>query len=211
MPKKSSSKLWKQRQASDPYVLRAQAEGWRSRAIFKLMQIHEREALIRPGSLVVDLGAAPGGWSQYAATIVNDSGGRSVGRVIALDRLEMAPLAGVECICADFTEDKALEMLRSMLDSAQPNLVMSDMAPNISGTRSVDQPKAMYLAELARDFACEFLAPGGSFVVKLFHGEGFDHYVRAIRRQFAAVKVRKPEASRAKSRETYLVARNYRL
>ena len=111
----------------------------------------------------------------------------------------------------DFTEDESLEALRTLLGSSRPDLVMSDMAPNISGTRSVDQPRVMYLAELARDFACEFLAPGGSFSVKLFHGEGFDDYVRAMRHQFATVKVRKPEASRSKSRETYLLARNYRL
>ncbi len=187
-------------------MLRAQAEGWRSRAVFKLMEIQERERLIKPGNIVVDLGAAPGGWSQYAARIVGERG-----RVIALDRLEMAPIAEVESICGDFSEDKPLKVLRNLLSDSQVNLVMSDMAPNISGTRSVDQPKSMYLAELARDFAFEFLPPGGSLVVKLFHGEGFDEYVREIRQHFELIKVRKPQASRTKSRETYLVARNYRL
>jgi len=174
--------------------------------VFKLMQIQKQERLLRPGCFVVDLGAAPGGWSQYAASILKDQG-----RLIALDRLEMVPLPGVECLRGDFTEDTVRAAIRSLLGSSRPDVVLSDMAPNMSGTRSIDQPKAMYLAELARDFACEFLTPGGSFIVKLFHGEGFDGFVREMRHRFAVVKVRKPAASRPRSRETYLVARNYRL
>lgn len=197
---------WRQRQADDPYLRRAQAEGWRSRAVFKLMDIQSRERLLRPGAVVVDLGAAPGGWSQYAATLVAPGG-----QVVAVDLLPMDSLAGVQYIQGDFGDETTLEALLAALGGQPADLVMSDLAPNISGMRSVDQPRAMHLADLALDLAGRVLKPGGSFVTKLFHGEGFDEYVRTVRQRFGQVKVRKPPASRAESRETYLVARTYGL
>ena len=206
MAKKSSSARWKQRQFSDPYVLKAQKEGWRSRAVYKLEEIDKKQRLFRNGSVVIDLGAAPGGWSQYAAQRVLPKG-----RVIALDLLEMEPLEGVEFMQGDFTEDAALQQLLASLGAARADLVMSDMAPNISGMRSVDQPRAMYLAELALDLAVKTLTSGGSFVTKVFMGEGFDELVKSCREQFDNVKVQKPAASRAESRETYIAARGYRL
>ncbi len=196
---------WYSDHVRDEYVRRAQTDGYRSRAVYKLMEIDERERLIRPGHRVLDLGAAPGGWSQYAA---RRSG--PTGRVLAVDLLPMAPIDGVDYIQGDFTDDKVLEAVRRALDGPV-DLVMSDMAPNITGIRSVDLPRAMYLAELALDCAVQLLRPGGAFVTKLFHGEGFDDYVKSARERFATVKVRKPKASRPRSRETYLVARNYRL
>jgi len=204
MPKGSSAR-WKRRQERDPYVQKARAEGWRSRAVFKLEEIHEREKLIRKGDTVVDLGAAPGGWCQYALKYTGTNG-----RVIGLDILEMPPIDGVEFIQGDFTTDDVLQQLLASVGDDKVDLVMSDMAPNISGNRSVDQPKSMYLVEIALDFATQVLRPGGSFVTKIFHGEGFDDYVRTVRQQFKTVKVRKPKASRPDSRETYLVARGYR-
>lgn len=206
MAKSTSSARWKQRQARDPYVKKAQAEGWRSRAVFKLSELQGRERLIAPGQVVVDLGAAPGAWSQFARSVV---GGR--GRVLALDLLPMPPLAGVEFIQGDFRDESVLKELLARLDGVPVDLVLSDMAPNMTGTRVVDQPRAMHLAELALDFASQVLRPGGAMVVKLFQGEGFQEYVAAVRARFAAVKMRKPSASRAGNRETYLVARNFRL
>ncbi len=206
MARKSSSRRWLNRQAGDPYVQKARAEGWRSRAVFKLEEIHGRDHLLRPGMTVVDLGAAPGGWSQFAASIVGDSG-----RVIALDLLPMDPLAGVECIRGDFHDENLLNAVVALVGERKTDLVLSDMAPNISGVRSVDQPRAMALAELALDVATRVLKPGGSFVCKLFHGEGFDEFVRVVRRHFKTVTVRKPSSSRPGSRETYLVARTYRM
>jgi len=203
---KGSSARWKRRQEKDPYVQKARQEGWRSRAVYKLDEIQQREKLIRPGSIVVDLGAAPGGWCQYA---VKHAGTK--GRVIGLDILEMPPLDDVEFILGDFTEDDVLQQLLSTVGEARVDLVMSDMAPNISGMRSVDQPRSMYLVEIAVDFARQVLKPGGSFVTKIFHGEGFDEFVREVKQHFTTVKVRKPKASRPDSRETYLVARGYRL
>ena len=206
MTKKSSSSRWKQRQASDPYVLKAQRDGWRSRAVFKLEEIDRKQKLFKNGSVVVDLGAAPGGWSQYAAKKVLPKG-----RVIALDLLHMDPLAGVEFIQGDFTTDDALQQLLASLGDVRADLVMSDMAPNISGMRSVDQPRAMYLAELALDLAVQTLTSGGSFVTKVFMGEGFEALVKDCRKRFNSVKVRKPAASRAESRETYIAAQGFRL
>lgn len=206
MAKKSSSARWKQRQASDPYVQRAQKEGWRSRAVYKLEEIDKKQRLFHNGSVVVDLGAAPGGWSQYAAQKVLPKG-----RIIALDLLEMESLEGVQFIQGDFTEDDALQQLRTALGEAKADLVMSDMAPNITGMRSVDQPRSMYLAELALDMAVQMLKPGGAFVTKVFMGEGFDELVKACRQHFDAVKVQKPAASRSESRETYIAARGFRL
>ena len=206
MAKRSSSRRWRKRQTGDPYVSRAQAEGWRSRAVFKLMEIQERYRLLRPGASVVDLGAAPGGWSQYAASVVGERG-----QVIAVDVLEMDEIPGVDYIRGDFRNEATLEAVIRKVGAAGVDLVMSDMAPNISGIRAVDQPRAMELAELAADLACRILKPGGSFIVKLFHGAGFDEFVRELRGRFDTVRVRKPAASRAESRETYLVATGHQV
>lgn len=206
MANRSSSSSWRRRQESDPYVRRAQAEGWRSRAVFKLMEIQERDKLIRPGHRVLDLGSSPGAWCQYAAKLVGPKG-----RVYAVDLLEMQPLSGVEFIRGDFRDAPTLNEVMERIGDARLDLVMSDMAPNISGNRSVDQPRAIYLAELALDTVKQSLKLGGSFVVKLFHGEGFDEFVRGVRPVFGSVRVRKPAASRKASRETYLVARDYQL
>ena len=206
MSRNSSSARWKARQARDPFVKRAQAEGWRSRAVFKLSELQGRERLIKPGSVVVDLGAAPGAWSQFAAGVVGDQG-----RVLAVDLLPMAALTGVEILQGDFRELSMVETLLARLAGRPVDLVLSDMAPNMTGTRVVDQPRTMYLAELAADFASQVLRPGGNLVVKLFQGEGFQEFVDATRARFASVRMRKPEASRSGNRETYLVARNFRL
>lgn len=204
--KRSSSRRWLRRQEKDEYVRRARQEGWRSRAVYKLMEIQERHRLLRPGHRVLDLGAAPGAWSQYAAGIVRQSG-----RIIAVDLLEMEPIAGVEFIRGDFREPETLESIMNGIEKSAIDLVMSDLAPNITGNRSVDQPRAMYLAELAAELAVDVLKPGGSMVLKLFHGEGFDEFVRNIRADFGAVRVRKPAASRDQSRETYMVATKFRV
>ena len=204
--KRSSSSRWKSRQEKDPFVRRARMEGYRSRAVFKLIEMHERDRLIASGDTVVDLGATPGGWSQFAAAIVGDRG-----RVIAIDIIPMDPIDGVTFIHGDFREDEILVKLHDMAAPGTIDLVMSDMAPNITGVRGIDQPRAMHLADLALDMARKGLKPGGTLVLKLFHGEGFDDYVREVRQAFADVRVRKPAASRPQSRETYLVARNYRV
>ncbi|MBT8445355.1 MAG: 23S rRNA methyltransferase [Gammaproteobacteria bacterium] len=206
MSKRSSSKRWLRRQETDEYVKRAKAEGWRSRAVYKLLEMQERHRLLKPGQRILDLGAAPGAWSQLAADIVGDEG-----LVVALDILPMDAISGVEVIHGDFRDEQAYELVMQACGERNLNLVMSDMAPNISGNRSVDQPRAMYLAELAAALAGQTLKPGGAFIVKLFHGEGFDDFVRAMRQSYGAVKVRKPKASRPQSRETYLVATNFRL
>jgi len=204
--KSTSSARWKQRQARDPFVRKAHAEGWRSRAVFKLSELQRVEKLMRQGDVVVDLGAAPGAWSQYAASVVGASG-----RVVALDLLEMPPLPGVEVLQGDFREEETLKALLATLGTARVDLVLSDLAPNMSGMRSVDQPRSMYLAELVLDFAGQVLRGGGNMVVKLFQGESFQEYVNAVRTRFGSVRMRKPPASRSGNRETYLVARNFRL
>ena len=200
----SSSRSWKARQERDPYVQRARRDGWRSRAVYKLEQIEQKERLLKANMLCVDLGAAPGSWSQYVTEKLK---GRV--RIIAVDLLPMDALASVESIQGDFTEDAVLADIRAALGDSRVDLVMSDMAPNISGTRAVDQPRSMYLAELALDFCGQVLRPGGDFVCKLFQGEGIDAYIATTRKAFKRVKVIKPKASRAGSREVYLVARNY--
>lgn len=206
MPKRSkSSKRWLTEHFDDPYVKRAQAEGWRSRAVYKLEEIDQKDRLLRAGITVVDLGAAPGGWSQYAAKKL-----QGTGRVIALDILEMEPLPGVDAIHGDFREESVLTRLRESLNGAPVDLVISDMAPNISGMAGVDIPRAMHLAELALEFADEALKPGGDLLVKAFQGEGYEDLVRDMRARFATVTVRKPKASRPRSREVYLLARNRR-
>lgn len=185
---------------------RARREGWRTRAIYKLEEIQLKGKILKPGAVVVDLGAAPGGWSQYAASLVQPHG-----RVIAVDLLLIEPLSGVEFIQGDFSEPAVLNQLLALLDHTDIDLVMSDMTPNISGNRSVDQPRCMFLAALALGFAGRVLGPNGHFVTKLFQGTGFEALVADARKGFRDVKIRKPKASRPSSREMYLVARNHRL
>lgn len=196
-----SSGRWLKEHFSDPYVKQAQRQGYRSRAALKLAALDERDGLFRPGMTVVDLGAAPGGWTQLAVERVGPRG-----RVIALDILEMEPVADAAFILGDFREDGALHELEAALAGASVDLVMSDMAPNISGQDAVDQPRAMNLAELALDFARRWLNPDGVFVVKLFQGEGFDEFLAELRSTFRRVVVRKPPASRDRSREMYALA-----
>lgn len=179
-------------------------EGWRSRAVFKLQQIQAKEHLLKPGMRCVDLGASPGGWSQYAAQIVGPRG-----RVWAVDLLPMGSVAGVEFLQGDFTQPETVDALRAALGDERADLVMSDMAPNISGNRAVDQPRSIGLAEEALAFAAEVLRPGGDFLIKLFQGEGFPEYVKRVRSEFNVVRLIKPKASRPESREIYLLARNY--
>jgi 23S rRNA (uridine2552-2'-O)-methyltransferase len=201
-----SSASWRKRQEKDPYVQMARRDGWRSRAVYKLEQIADKEALLRPDMTCIDLGAAPGGWSQYVTERLK---GRA--RIIALDLLPMDSLPSVEFIQGDFTEDEVFEHLLGLLDGQRADLVMSDMAPNITGTKAVDQPRSMYLAELALDLARKTLGRKGNFVCKLFQGEGTDAFIADARRSFSKVKAMKPKASRAGSSEIYLVARNYQL
>jgi 23S rRNA methylase len=200
-----SSHRWLREHFADPYVKKAQAEGLRSRAAYKLEELIERDRLLKPGMVVVDLGAAPGGWSQYVRQAMGDSG-----RVVALDILEMPPLAGVEFLHGDFREEAVLSQLETLLDGQRVDLVLSDMAPNMSGVDAVDQPRAMYLAELAMDFADGHLRPGGTFLIKLFQGVGFDDYVRELRRRYDRVVIRKPAASRKRSPEVYALAQGKR-
>jgi 23S rRNA (uridine2552-2'-O)-methyltransferase len=188
--------------AADPFVRRARAEGWRSRAVFKLEEIDRRERLLRPGQVVIDLGAAPGAWSQYARRKL----GRS-GRLIAADILPMEPLAGVEFVQGDFREESVVEALAARLPEGGADVILSDMAPNLSGIDAVDQPRAMYLAELALELAGRVLKPDGAALIKTFQGAGFQELVRAARASFAQVKLVKPGASRARSPELYLLAK----
>ena len=185
---------------------KARRDGWRSRAVYKLEEIDQRERLLRPDMVCVDLGAAPGSWSQYVTEKLK---GRT--RIVAIDLLAMDSLPNVEFIAGDFTDAAVLASLRDLLGDDKVDLVLSDMAPNISGNRAIDQPRSMYLAELALDFAREVLGKRGDFVCKLFQGAGIDPFMNDVRRSFSTVKVRKPKASRAGSREVYLVARNYQL
>ncbi|MCB1758680.1 MAG: 23S rRNA (uridine(2552)-2'-O)-methyltransferase RlmE [Gammaproteobacteria bacterium] len=206
MKKSKSSRQWLDRHFKDEYVKLAQQQGLRSRAAFKLLEIQEREQLLKPGYRVVDLGAAPGGWSQVARRIVGESG-----RVLAVDVLPMEPLPGVEFLQGDFRQQAVLEQLLQQLGDDRVDIVISDMAPNVSGMAAVDQPRAIYLCEIALDLAQRILRPGGGFVVKVFQGEGFDQFHRDLRASFGRVVTRKPKASRAKSREIYLVAGNFNL
>ena len=201
-----SSQRWLKEHFADPYVKKAQADGMRSRAAYKLEELLERGRLLKPGMLVVDLGAAPGGWSQVLRRSLRDKRGGDNGRVLALDILEMPPIAGVEFIHGDFREAEALSRLESLLDGATVDLVLSDMAPNMTGVDTVDQARAMYLSELARDFADRHLKIGGSFLIKLFQGEGLDTYVADLRRRYTKLAIRKPAASRRRSNEVYALA-----
>lgn len=194
-----------QRHLNDEYVKRARREGYRSRAAYKLLEIQERDRIIKPGQVVVDLGAAPGGWSQIAARLVGPKG-----ELFALDILEMDPMPGVRFLQGDFREAEVLQRLMDLLGGRPVDLVISDMAPNVSGVAAVDQPRSMYLCELALDFARQVLKPGGTFVTKAFQGEGFDDYLGCIRASFGRLVTRKPKASRPKSREVYLVATGHK-
>lgn len=204
MARSKSSHQWMQRHLNDEYVKRSQKDGYRSRAAYKLLEIQEKDKLIKPGQVVVDLGAAPGGWLQVARPLVGDQG-----LVIGLDLLPIDPIPGVTLIQGDFREDVLLAQLQQALDGRAVDLVISDMAPNVSGVTAVDQPRAMYLCELALDFCRQSLKPGGALVAKVFQGEGFDAFIRDVRSSFSRVATRKPRASRPKSREVYLVAGNY--
>src|SRR4249919_3050376 len=201
-----SSQRWLKEHFSDPYVKKAQAEGLRSRAAYKLEEVIERDRLLKPGMVVVDLGAAPGGWSQVVRRDLRNRNGLDDGRVIALDILDMPPIAGVDFIHGDFREPEALSRLEAMLGVAPVDLVLSDMAPNMSGVDTADQARAMYLSELARDFADAHLRKGGSFLIKLFMGEGFDAYILDLRRRYTKLVIRKPAASRRRSNEVYALA-----
>ncbi|HMM65569.1 MAG TPA: 23S rRNA (uridine(2552)-2'-O)-methyltransferase RlmE [Dokdonella sp.] len=201
MARSKSSSRWLQEHFSDPYVKRAQAEGWRSRAVFKLDELIDRDSLLKPGMLVVDLGAAPGGWSQMVRERLGDSG-----RIVALDILPMQGIGGVDFILGDFREDAVLKRLEEVLDGGKVDLVLSDMAPNMSGVGAVDQDRSMLLAELAAEFSRAHLRKGGAFLTKLFQGQGFDEYIRRLRGEYAQVSIRKPKASRARSNEVYALA-----
>lgn len=202
MATKGSSRRWLREHFTDPYVKQAQKEGYRSRAVYKLLELHERNHIFSQGMTVIDLGAAPGGWSQLAAQFVLPKG-----RIIALDILPMPPIEGVEIMQGDFSDPVILQALQERLGENKPDCVLSDIAPNMSGDKSVDIPKAMYLAELALDFALQVLSPNGIFLIKVFQGEGFDALLKDIRRHFKKVVIRKPKASRDRSREVYLLAR----
>ncbi|MEQ1772863.1 MAG: RlmE family RNA methyltransferase [Burkholderiales bacterium] len=202
MARTRTSKAWMMQHVNDPYVKRATAEGMRSRAAYKLQQINEKDHLLKPGMVVVDLGAAPGGWSQVAGRLVAPGG-----RVVAIDLLEMTDLYGVTFIRGDFSENAGLAALEQALDGMPVDLVLSDMAPNISGIAQVDQARLVGLVELALDFAAKHLKPQGNFLVKMFHGAGFDAYVKAMRGVFRQVQTRKPDASRKGSREVYLLGK----
>lgn len=206
MSRSKSSHRWLKEHFADEYVKRAQREGWRSRAVFKLIEIQERSRLIVPGMTVVDLGAAPGGWSQYAASVVG-----AKGRVLATDILPMEPVPGVEFIEGDFREQAVFDRMLEALGEEKSDLVLSDIAPNVTGMGAVDQPRAIYLCELALDMACRVLKPGGTFLVKLFQGEGSDDFLRTIRAHFQSVAIRKPKASRPRSREVYVVAKGLKV
>lgn len=205
MSRSKSSPRWLKQHFSDPYVIRAQKEGLRSRSAYKLLEIQEKTKLIKPGMTIVDLGAAPGGWSQLASGIVG-----STGKIYALDILPMEALNHVEFLQGDFREESVMQQFLQRVQSKPIDLVISDMAPNFSGMRSVDQPRSIYLAELALDFAQKVLKPKGCFIVKTFQGEGFEVFLKDLRSLFAKVTIRKPSASRGSSAEVYLVAIGYR-
>ena len=200
-----TSKRWLKEHFDDKYVQMAQADGYRSRAAYKLLEIQEKDRLIKPGMTVVDLGAAPGGWTQMAAKLVGHHG-----FVLASDILPMDPVAGVEIVEGDFREEEVYREILNKLGDRKVDLVISDMAPNMSGMKSVDQPKAMYLVELALEMCDQVLAPGGSLLVKVFQGEGFQEYRSELQKRFKVLLTRKPEASRARSKELYLLATGYK-
>ncbi len=200
-----SSAGWLNEHFADPYVKQSQMDGYRFRASYKLREINDKDRLMKPGHVVVDLGSAPGGWSQVAAQCVGHQG-----TVVASDILAMDALAGVDFIQGDFTESAVFDAILAALDGRPVDLVISDMAPNMSGVAAIDQPGVMYLVELALDMARQVLSPGGHLVTKVFHGEGFDAFMKDARQSFGQVMTRKPAASRARSRETYLVAKGFK-
>ena len=205
MARSKSSHNWLKEHFDDQYVQQSKMDGYRSRACYKLMELDDKDKLIRPGMTVVDLGAAPGGWSQVAAERVGDHG-----LVIASDILPMDNIAGVTFLKGDFTEESVFDELMGIIGNRPVDLVISDMAPNMSGMSAVDQPGAMYLVELALDMAKQVLKPNGDFAAKVFQGEGFDEYLKDLRASFQKVVTRKPDSSRARSREVYLVAKGYK-
>lgn len=205
LSRSKSSSTWLQEHHDDQYVLQARRDGYRSRAVYKLIEIQQKDQVLKPGQFVLDLGAAPGGWSEYAAQFVSDKG-----RLIAVDLLPIEPIGGVEFIQGDFTEQPTLDEILKLIEGRDIDLVLSDMAPNLSGMVSVDQPRSMYLAELAFELARDYLGRNGVFVTKLFQGEGFDAYISSLRGSFKTVKLRKPDASRPRSREIYAVCRGLR-
>lgn len=205
MSRSKTSKAWLKEHFDDHYVKKAKESGYRSRASFKLLDLQEKDHLIKKGMTVVDLGAAPGGWSQVAAELVGDAG-----RVVASDILPMDSLAGVEFVQGDFTEESVLNEILTVMDGKLADLVISDMAPNMSGMNSIDQPAAMYLVELALEMAKDVLKPKGNFVAKVFQGEGFDQYLVDVRANFERVVTRKPDSSRARSREVYIIGLGFK-
>jgi len=205
MARSKSSGRWLDEHFNDQYVKKSQQDGYRSRASYKLLELQDKDKLIKSGMSVLDLGSAPGGWSQVAVELVGDKG-----RVVASDILPMEPIAGVDFVQGDFTELDVYEQIVHVLGDDKVDLVISDMAPNMSGVSAVDQPKAMYLIELAVDMADQILAPGGAFIAKVFHGDGFDELLKTARSKFNKVQIRKPDASRARSKEQYLVARDFK-
>lgn len=208
MARSKSSKNWLQEHFKDEFVQKSWQDGYRSRATYKLIEIQEKDKLIKPGQVIVDLGAAPGGWSQYVADVLRNKQGDISGKVIGLDILPIDPMDGVDFIQGDFREESVLNQLTDAISGYQGiDLVISDIAPNSSGMKAIDQPRSMYLVELAYDFAINHLKPNGSFLCKVFHGSGFDEFVKTARQDFKRVVIRKPKASRARSVETYLLAR----
>lgn len=205
MARSKTSNKWLEEHFNDHYVKQSQQDGYRSRASYKLLELNEKDKLIRPGMMVVDLGSAPGGWSQVAGRLVGDKG-----RVIASDILPMDSMEGVDFIQGDFTDEKVLDQLLALLGDSLADLVISDMAPNMSGVVAIDQPQAMHLVELALEMAKQVLKPEGGFVAKVFHGEGFDQYLKDVKASFKKVSIRKPDASRARSSEVYIVAKGFK-
>lgn len=205
MKRSKSSRRWLDEHVNDPYVKKAQKDGLRSRASYKLIELNEKDKLIRPGMLVMDLGSAPGGWSQVAGRLVGEKG-----RVLASDILPMDPLDNVDFIQGDFTDDAVFQQILEKLDGNQPDLIISDIAPNISGVAVADQASSMYLVELVLDMVRQVLKPNGNFVAKVFQGEGSDEFLKDVRTSFEKVVIRKPEASRPRSREVYLVGKGFK-
>jgi 23S rRNA (uridine2552-2'-O)-methyltransferase len=205
MARSKSSHRWLQEHVSDPYVKQAQKDGYRSRSSYKLIELNDKDRLIRPGMLIMDLGSAPGGWSQVAGKLVGDKG-----RVLATDILPMDAVRNVDFIQGDFTDEEVFNRILAALDGAKPDLIISDISPNITGIDSADQGSSIYLVELALDMVRRVLKPKGNFVVKVFQGTGSDAYLKDVRTSFEKVSVRKPAASRSRSREVYLVARGFK-
>lgn len=205
MARSKSSRRWLEEHVNDPFVKQAQKDGYRSRAAYKLLELNEKDKLIRPGMLIMDLGSAPGGWSQVAGFLVGDKG-----RVLATDILPMDALVNVDFIQGDFTEEAVFNQVLAWLDGTKPDLIVSDIAPNISGIDSADQATSMYLIELALDMARQVLKPKGNFVAKVFQGEGSDDFLKELRSSFDKVVIRKPAASRPRSREVYVVAKSFK-